>query len=38
MREAVQVSDDSRRCCSTASSNDAIEVDVDCVADGERGR
>ena len=24
------------RCCSTASSNDAIEVDVDCVCDGER--
>ena len=34
MREAVKVAT-SRRCCSTASSNDAIEVDVDCISDGD---
>jgi carbamoyl-phosphate synthase large subunit len=34
MREAVRVSKD-RRCCSTASSTTPIEVDVDCICDGE---
>ena len=35
MREAVRVSARSRRCCSTASSTTPIEVDVDCIADGD---
>ena len=35
IREAVRVSDTIRRCCSTASSINAVEVDVDVVADAD---